>query len=551
MTSAYFWEKKAERPEFGFDKPTFYELEDDPKLRDVINILESKLLGKKVKLNELKPSNPSVIKWIISIFERYPHRCDDTVDDLLNEWRSRLYTKAKEKEKFIVGLLQLEDVIVLAHCKKDPSLVELENRIFVVVRTLDQQNVKRAVIIRKVENDFIVAAYEYSKVLSKGLAEFLGIEPEYISWESVGSVTFFVELESVKLPVPILLDAEISNIDQLIKEGIISPNGEVKIGREFGKITKVKLFRKIVSFQEFYNTYIIQKEHLARYRHIFQQIVPSDSLLADFISHDHYEYIDDIDSLSRITTEGYQKIVKKEHPRYLICFFTKKYPGIKPSQALLSIIESSIFEKKHLELWHAGEDSCEDPITIGKLSVFNLLYIPSDFLEISNELLKVISDMTSRKIKYLLRLAFCSFWLKNLNNIHFTAIFDFLIHDRILPTLKYEFETEGISEAEDVVEFKSASAVDSRDSNFADYIVNEIRTYLNENRKVYSILFGIEDNGKIKPVYHLKSDRVSRIEKLVNKKLSELKIPIRTKLFIIPYKDNAILAVIIVPIIQR
>ncbi len=71
-------------------------------------------------------------KWIDIIRESYPERKDEVIEDLLNTFRGSLYPRSKEKYRLIVGILLLNDVMLFAHCKKDPSLAEWEDKIYSV-----------------------------------------------------------------------------------------------------------------------------------------------------------------------------------------------------------------------------------------------------------------------------------------------------------------------------------------------------------------------------------------------------------------------------------
>lgn len=48
-------------------------------------------------------------------------------------------------------------------------------------------------------------AFEFSRKLSKGHAEFWGIEPEDVSWESLGAINLVINLERFDYPVQISL----------------------------------------------------------------------------------------------------------------------------------------------------------------------------------------------------------------------------------------------------------------------------------------------------------------------------------------------------------
>lgn len=144
----YFWEKWASKPEEeNEDKLSFYEVEEDSSIREVIRNFESKIIGKKLLFSEVSPKNPSVKKWINNIRKSYPELKDDAIDDLLNTFRDSLYSRSKEKYRLIVGLLLFNDVMLLVHCKKDPSLAELKEKIYSVKLILHPKNVLRVAII--------------------------------------------------------------------------------------------------------------------------------------------------------------------------------------------------------------------------------------------------------------------------------------------------------------------------------------------------------------------------------------------------------------------
>ena len=233
----YFWEKWALKPEDEKDdKISFHKVDDDPAIREVIRDLESKIIGKKLLFSEVSPKNASVKKWINIIREKYPERDDNVVEDLLNTFRESLYTRSKEKNRLIVGIILLNDVILLVHCKKDPSLAEWQDKIYSVKLILHPKNVLRVAIIRNEDGKTTFSAFEYSRRWSKGHAEFWGIEPEDVSWESLGNISLTVELAG--FPYPLNLPVETEQLDEMIANRDISPTGKIRIGREEGKEMK-------------------------------------------------------------------------------------------------------------------------------------------------------------------------------------------------------------------------------------------------------------------------------------------------------------------------
>jgi len=59
-------------------------------------------------------------------------------------------------------------------------------------------------------------------------------------------------------------------------------------------------------------------------------------------------------------------------------------------------------------------------------------------------------------------------------------------------------------------------------------------------------LYGIEDNGAIRPLYRLKNDQITYIEKIANEELLNDKIQIIAHP--IPFKDGVVLSVFIIPV---
>lgn len=546
----YFWEAWALRAEDGFeDEINFYEVDDSSTIREVIRNLESKIIGKRLLFSEVRPKNPSVKKWIEKIKEKYPEREEELVEYLLNTFRDSLYTRSKERYKHIVGILLLEDMILLVHCKKDPSLAELEDKIYSVKLILHPKNVLRVAIIKDENGKIRFSAFEHNRKWSKGHAEFWGIDPEDVTWAALGSIILTVELEGFSYPIQLPIEAE--QLKDIIAENGLSPTGSIKIGRTDGKVTKAEVFRREMSFMEFYDYFITEQENLENYRKKFKELIDPDSTLSDdFHSENKYKYEEDIQKVYEITPEGKSSIINKEHLRYTICFFTKSYPRIKPLKGFVDGLYQSIFENNQLEIWHAGEETSLEPVTIGGLVIYNKVRINRDLVEFSNNLLNIIQDVASKKEKIILLHCFCDFWKKNTRNIHIRNLFDFITEGIIVPELEYEFKNKGIFDTEGYLEFKSADAVSAKPSRFvSDVLIPTIKRYTVDGKLTrYCILYGIEDNGEIKPLYHLKSDQIAFIRKKTNEELSNEKLQV--KILPIPFKEGIVLSVALIPLFK-
>ena len=547
VNKVFFWEKLAFQPEDEQeDKLGFYEINEDPNIRELIQVLESKIIGNEKEFRDIKPGNTSIKKWITNLLKDYPGHNADNVDDLLNEFRYALHTRSKEKDKFIVGLLQLRSTIVITHSKKDVSLAELKNKLYSVKNVLHSKNIIRADIIKRKDGKTTLSAYEYNKKLSKGHADFWGIEPEDIGWGSLGSITLNVELERFHLPVQIPVEFE--DLDRMMINSEISATGRIKVGNERGKITKVFIYRNELDYPKFYDSYVRETEKLDYHKKYFDSIVVEQPQL-DAFSNDgaKYRYEEDDTRVYRITINGSETIAKKEHPRYIISYFTKIFPGIRPTAAYLWRLYESVFENKFLEICHVGELMTREPFSIGNLRIHNQIRIPDWTVNLSESMLNQIRDAQSKKGKFLLQYALCELYSKNMENVHLNSLFSFFKEYFVVKELDSEFQDKGLLLKEEIIEFKSADFIKGRPKEFVHgSLVPTVQKYLTDGRIArYCILFGVEDNSVIKPIYNIKSDEIFAIEGLANLQLKKSGVTIGA--VPIPFDSGTLLAVFITP----
>ena len=113
----YFWHKWAWKPETSEeDRLNFNGInEGEVSIREVLREFESKIMGKKLLFSEIRPDNDSVTRWINEIISAYPKIKDNVVEDLLNTFRASLGSRSREKYTYIVGLLLLNDTLLLIH----------------------------------------------------------------------------------------------------------------------------------------------------------------------------------------------------------------------------------------------------------------------------------------------------------------------------------------------------------------------------------------------------------------------------------------------------
>lgn len=554
----HFWHKWAWKPETAEeDQLNYNEIKEGAvSIREVLREFDLKIIGKKLLFSDIRPDNDSVKRWINEIMLAYPGFNNNIVEDLLNTFRTSLGTRSREKYAYIVGLLLLDDTLLLLHCKKDKSLAQWDEMIHPANIILSRKNVLRTAIIRNEDGKLTFSAFEQSRSWSKGHAQFWGIEPDDVNWDSLGHIVLFVELTTFNYPLQLPIEAD--ELKELIDNEKITSTGDIRIGREDGKVTRVQIFKKMQDWDEFYDFFITESDKLQEYGKKFDGLVPSsshhsvsafDPSLIDF-----YQYEEDLEKVIEITTEGEKIVCRKRHPRYNICFFTKEYPRIRPRFQLVKRIYDAIFYGHTLEIWHAGEDSSRDYISIGTLKIYNHLNIKYDFIVFSRSLLDIIQDhSSSKKTRSLLEYYYCSLWNKYLKNRHVGSIFEFIIKDILISDLKFHFSSNGLMDKEDTLEFKSRDDVNSKPKDFIEItLLPTIRKYIKESPPSrLCILYGIEDTGVILPIpqRRLKSDTVSFIEKEVNKELK--KDSLSTIIQTIPFNDDVILAVFMIPDLEK
>ena len=540
----YYWEKFAFKPEnLADDKLIFQELEPDVELRQIIRNLEKRNIGKRILFEEISPSNTSIKRKLSKVRAEYPKKDNEMIEDLIDTYRSSLKTRSKEKLRAIVSILLLSDYVIIINAKKDLSLAELDDKIRTVKLILHPKNVLRADIIKKTSKGLVFSSFSYSKKWAKGHAEFWGIDPEYVSWENLGNIIFKIELNGYQYPIQQPLES--SDIDEFISSNRLTSTGKIRIGRQNGRIIEVKVFRKIMSFRDFYSFYIIEKQKIEKSVKKFKEIHKVLGEITSFIH--NYKYEEEINEIFEILPIERKIFFKKENPRFLVCFFSKKLK-IKPSNEFIHLIYEAIFENISTEIVHAGLKPSDESINIGSLQIYNKIDVSSEILEFSEKFLNIIQDTRSNKSKFLLQYCFSEFWKKLLKEEYLEDMFDFLIQLIISAEINYEFESEGLCEVEDIIDFKSADAFTPKLDRFVNNVlIPSIDGYFDgEKLSKYCILYGIEDNGVINPIYHFKNDFSKTIEIKANAKLNELKVSISA--YPIPFNRETILAIFIMPI---
>ncbi|MDH2659700.1 hypothetical protein [Methanobacterium formicicum] len=553
-SKVFFWEKWALSPDNNDDDSfLFYEVKEDLHIREVIRNLESRIMDKKILFSDIRTKNPSIKRWIEDIRKNYPDPDGNIVEDLINTFRDSLFSSSKTRHKYIVGVLLLKDVVLLVHCAKDPSLAKLKDDVYSVDSILHPKSVLRAAIIKDEGGKTTLSVFEKNRKWSKGHARFWGIEPEDVNWASLSSINLTIDLDS--FPYPIQLPIETEQLSRMLQDNQITTRGLIRIGKEEGVITKAQLLRKNMDFPDFYDYYINQTEKLEEHKKKFKELVPVDNqnILDDFVDpHLKFKYGEDLEKIYELTPECNINVHNKEHLRYIICFFSKEYPGIKPSTKLVNMLYESIFFNRHIEICHAGEKTTLDPLRIGTLEIFNVIDVSREITAFSNDFLNIVQDADGKKMRLLLQKQFCDFWRIHLkSNKHLKYLFDFVMESIIIEDLKFEFGTEGILAKETTLEFKSADSIGHKPDKIQKTLISDIKKYVQEGSLTrYCILYGVEDNGDIIPVpkRRLKSDLVASLEERINNTFKNESFVV--KLYPIPSKNDLVLAVFLIPFVK-
>ncbi|MHA2359767.1 MAG: hypothetical protein ACXAB5_05815 [Candidatus Thorarchaeota archaeon] len=547
---AYLWMKGVTVPEAEEeDRPDFYIIQKGPKLANLIRNLQSRVFYKHVELDSISPGNPSVKKWVLRVAEGYPNLNHDLFDDLLNTFREKLRSRSKEHGKFIVGALLTGKLLLLVHSRLDEALFKDKDSVRTAELVLHHKSVLRADLISFNGNGMHLSAYEHSKSWSLGHAEFWGISETDVGWDSLGNILLRVELDGFDYQIEIPCDLDV--IEQMIDEGTLTKHGEIRFGVQNGKVIRVDANRIGMSFSKFIDTYVLLKEKIKNHEEFFNRIINPDAVFAhDADLVDTYQYEEDSKKVYEIGVSGSTIVRTKEHPRYLLCFFTGTYPRVKPRTSLVSMFYRSIFEGKARDVVHVGEPKSLEPTTLGELRVHNEVYCPEEAHQFIRENLRNMRDCKSRKTNLMLQSILCNFAKIHIKNEHIPEIFDFIDRDIILPSLRSEFADKSLFETEGIIEFKSKDKVDAKPSQFVTKtLVPMIRKYLKTGSlSRYCIIFGIEDDGTFIPLANMPSDRVTHIQETANKELASDNVEL--EIYPIQVGGGFLLLTLLIPILD-
>jgi len=517
-----FWEKPASAPEPGVhDLPKLYRIKDNPTLRSLIRELKERTFVKRIPLKTIRPSDTSTIKHINCIRGSLPKLDSDHIDDLLSSFRGRLRTRSKKRGEFIVGALLFDGGLLLIHSRIDPALFRgRQGRMYTADLVLHPRNLIRADLLEFAQSETFLYAYEYDRRFAKGHADFWGIRPRDVQWEWTDTIRFYYLVGSPE--IELIRPASFDEVETMIQNGEITPSGEVHIGKLEARVVRVDVSRKAMSFSEFYERYILLKERIDDHSRFFDTLVNPFQLPAYFDRENRFDYEEDIDMLYKCGQPNHVEVKEKKHDRYVLCYFTDLYPGVKPLSPLVGLFYRSLFQSSRTDVLHVGEPISLEPTRIGNLRIHNELYIDEHMLVFVNELIDKIRDYSSKKGKAVLQAVVTKALKHCISNQHLPLVFDFLFRDYIANALDGAFAVEGLAAKEAEIEFKSKDAYLNSPKDFVRRnLVPLIRKYTQSSPfSRLCIIYGIEDDGTLAPIANLPSDRVTEIEMHANKLLA-------------------------------
>jgi len=541
-----YWQKWAYHTKDERDDLKTLKLEDTHPIRDVIFNFEKKRIKIEKNFKDLNPPNSRITKWIEKSLFSYPDVDPEIIENIIDTFRSNLKSRSKEHHKNIVIVIILENLFLIAHCKSNIGIVEANEKVFFANELLNSNNVHRAGIIKNNNGFLSFSAYEKTKKWSKGHAEFWGIEPDEISWDQLGSMYLHVSLEhfSLKIQIPIDLD----QFRELMRNKKIEPSGSIFLGDGKGTITDVQIFHKLLPFKKFYSDCALYEEKLNYYVREFSHLlhIGEDQKITEYVNnYDKFLYSENINSI--IDTREEKEIIVKKHPFFTICFSTTHSPGVRPTQDFIDIIYEGFFANKRLDLYHPGEEFQPSPTSIGAINLYNKIELSRNDLILSDKFISLIQDARSKKICHILEYVFCEFWKSKCSkSIHLLSIFNFIIQNRIINSIEFEFTKDGILETENIVDYKSKDDYNPKLKQFVENtLVPTIKKYHEDGElSRVAIIYGIEDNGEIIPCSRLKSDMVTDIEVKTNQIISNMGIRIVANS--IPFKNDNLLLILLI-----
>lgn len=544
-------------------------LDDDsvaqPNFRRVLQQLGPRKGDKEIPFTGVKGKYPNIIRLINRIIGSYPEPDNEAVDGLIDYYRESLRTRSKEVDKHIVVVILLDDTFLIAHCKKDLAIAEWQNKVEAVDQLLSPDNVIRAGVIKHSKDAITFYAYEKYSTMRKGHADFWGILVDRVNWGLPGEFALNVELDDFGYPLQVPADTE--RLKEFVDEGIVSQDGTIKIANLTCRIVDVQYGRRHIAFQEVYDICIKEgaklKENVEKFQELLTQTKGAAKVDGLGLP---IRYCEDEERVYRHTSGGNEPVFDKSISRFTMCFFTRTAPGITPGKKLIKRLYDGVFcrAKKQVDICHAGLPTAEEPFTIGNLNVYNDAGMGPDAVHEADlfhrELLSKIADAKGKKEGLLLEMALCEYWKKNLKCGHLVDLFDFIIDTRLQPALSREFGHGGMLSKEGCVEFKSARKIENeagydedervnRDKFVNAILVKTIKKYVKNGMITrHCIIYGIEDDGKIKCVYNLKNDDAKTIEDEGNKALADENVKI--SVYPIPFNDEFLLAVFMEPVIK-
>jgi len=432
---------------------------------------------------------------------------------LLNDFTSSMMTRMREEDKFAVAIIS-EGILLICHSTLGEKTITPLWK--VVDRMLDKDNAERFVLFEKWNGATSVTYYEHSP--SEFFTRWLGIPDKEAFYYLGGKNRIYVDIDGVHCVFE-LTDEDVEN--KLLKESSLikvennqlifsSPVERLKIGQiRVGK-------KRYDTISNFFQDYLAKRFDLSHYENKYRNLAESLDVLT-------YAYIDDIDKVVMVSSDGEQIKVRKRNPNINILFAGNLLSGakIEMRESFFDHLFIDFINETPIRIFHAGMKMYQQhqgPFNVKSMQIFNEIESNNfiDNLLLFCENTKILDENLKSALDYSI-----FFLLRNANE---RKPISYLFNKFLNEIIKKIHKSNVIVQNEnDVIEFKSRDYLVGKDDDVSKVISKDVEIKINSHAfKIY--FFGIEDKTKkLDPLasYKFSSDRIGSLENKVAKEMND------------------------------
>ncbi|MEM4293031.1 MAG: hypothetical protein QXJ27_02530, partial [Thermoplasmata archaeon] len=443
---------------------------------------------------------------------------------LLNDFTDNMRTRMLEEEKYIIGIL-LKDRILLCHSMSGEETIT--QTWSVIPRMLDSDNVIRYISFNRDDKNNEIYANFWEKYPSKSFVEWLGISQKdaihyfggrYRIYTEVGGVTTVLEIKDEEIEDWIQQHPEIEHskirLNQPVEDLIIT---QIIVGTK--KFTSSKGF-----LQYFYTT----KYTVEHFREEFQKIVQE----LEYYSPSP-QFFEDREGVWQVEGNRESLRITKKINDLDVIFSTNK---IKCKEEYLDYLYSKFANGDKINIYHVGVPFSDKPVEIKHMKIWNSLKI----CETTNKIIEYFHSTNLQDKILLTILEYIIFYLLAENNKD-AYIYFFLVKfaQRFLHGIA---ESHVISKSEDyILEYKASEFFSGSDEEIINKAVIDIKNK-SQNSIIKIYIIGVGDQGEVEliPKSRVKSDRLNNIKDEIKMKTSAKDV----YLFPIPLEKGCLLILV-------